>query len=173
MQPNYREFFGFFSGPRGLTTFLYRAASAALIALAALLPSAASAVTYTWTQNPSPTWSGTYQWSTAGNWSASPGVATSATDTTVNVFTSTTGFPSTSGTLTSNVDLGTSGTFTLNRLVWNGTATGATGTGSTFLLTGATLNMAGTAPTIQSSSAGTGRPASTTVCASSPLWRAM
>jgi len=159
MQPNHREVFGLSSGPRGLTTFPYRAASAALIALAAMFPSAASAVTYTWTQNPSPTWSGTYQWSTTGNWSASPGVATSATDTTVNVFTSTTGFPSTSGTLASNVDLGTSGTFTLNKLIWNGTATGATGTGSTFLLTGATLNMAGTAPTIQSSSAGTGRPA--------------
>jgi hypothetical protein len=55
--------------------------------------------------------------------------------------------------------VGTSGTFTLNKLVWNGNATASTGTGSTFLLTGNTLNLAGTTPTIQMSGAGTGRPA--------------
>jgi autotransporter-associated beta strand protein len=131
---------------------------AALITLAALLPSTASAVTYTWTQNPSPTWSGTYAWSTGTNWLGST-VPTSVNDTRIEIFPASTGFPSTSGTLTSNVDLGTSGTFTLNRLVWNGTATASSGTGSTFLLTGNTLNLAGTAPRIESSSAGTGRPA--------------
>ena len=143
---------------RRLTGLVGRTAVAMLIATASLLPSTASAVTYTWTQNPSPTWSGTYAWSTGTNWAGST-VATSATDTLVNILSSTTGFPSTSGTLTSNVDLGTSGTFTLNRLVWNGNATASTGTGSTFLLTGNTLTLAGTAPVIQMSGAGTGRPA--------------
>ena len=143
---------------RRLTGLVGRTAVTMLIATASLLPSTASAVTYTWTQNPSPTWSGTYAWSTGTNWASST-VPTSATDTTVNIFPSAAGFPSTSGTLTSNVDVGSSGTFTLNKLVWNGTATASTGTGSTFLLTGNTLNLAGTTPTIQSSSGGTGRPA--------------
>ena len=143
---------------RRLKGLVGRAAVATLIATASLMPSTASAVNYTWTQNPSPTWSGTYAWSTGTNWLGST-VPTSVNDTRIEIFTASTGFPSTSGTLTSNVDLGTSGTFTLNRITWNGTATGASGTGSTFLLTGNTLNLAGSAPRIESSSAGTGRPA--------------
>lgn len=143
---------------RRLTGLVGRTAVTMLIATASLMTSTASAVTYTWTQNPSPTWSGTYAWSTGTNWLGST-VPTSVNDTRIEIFTASTGFPSTSGTLTSSVDLGTSGTFTLNRITWTGSATGASGTGSTFLLTGATLNLAGSAPRIESSSAGTGRPA--------------